>query len=34
MIESVPRFVQGIFEFTGAGYDRPTQLTGYTVSAD
>lgn len=34
MIESVPRFVQGIFEFTGAGYDRPAQIAGYTVSAD
>lgn len=34
MIESFPRFVQGIFEFTGAGYEHPTQLAGYTVSAD
>lgn len=34
MIESTPRFVQGIFAFTGAGYERPTALAGYTVAAD
>jgi hypothetical protein len=24
---SVPRFLQGAFEFTGAGYDKPTPLS-------
>lgn len=34
MIESTPRFVQGIFAFTGAGYERPTTLASYTVASD
>ena len=34
MIESIPRFVQGIYAFTGAGYDRPSPLGAYVVAAD
>ncbi len=37
MIESTPRFVQGIFAFTGAGYAKPKPLgenAGYTVPPD
>ena len=34
MIETTPKFVQGIFAFTGAGYERPTALGGYTVASD
>ena len=34
MIESTPKFVQGIFAFTGAGYERPTPLAGHTVASD
>jgi hypothetical protein len=34
MIESKPQFVQGIFAFTGQGYDTPTPLADYTVAAD
>jgi hypothetical protein len=36
MIESSPRFLQGIFPFTGAGYAAPKSLGGltYTVPSD
>jgi len=34
MIESTPKFVQGIYAFTGQGYGTPTSLAGYTVAAD
>jgi hypothetical protein len=32
MRESTPKFVQGAFAFTGAGYEAPTPLTSSTVS--
>lgn len=33
MIESVPRFLQGVFQFAGAGFDKPSRLPAlsYTV---
>ena len=33
MIESVPRFLQGVFQFAGAGLDKPSPLAAlaYTV---
>jgi hypothetical protein len=34
MIESTPKFVQGIFAFSGAGYERPTALASHTVASD
>ena len=34
MIDSRPAFIQGIFAFTGGGYDAPVTLTSYTVPAD
>ncbi len=34
MIDSIPKFVQGVFGFTGAGYQSPTTVAGYTVSSD
>jgi hypothetical protein len=35
MIESVPQFMQGVFTFTGAGYDTPAPLgVRYTVPSD
>ncbi len=36
MIESTPKFIQGIFPFTGAGYTAPVPLggPGYTVPPD
>ncbi len=36
MIDSAPRFIQGVFPFTGAGYDRPVSLAAasLTVAAD
>lgn len=36
MIDSEPKFIQGVFGFTGAGYDNPVPLPGatYTVAAD
>jgi hypothetical protein len=36
MIDSQPRFIQGIIPFTGAGYARPVPLPGgsFTVAAD
>jgi hypothetical protein len=37
MIDSKPRFLQGVFAFTGAGYDTPALLDEalvYTVPAD
>jgi hypothetical protein len=37
MIDSKPRFLQGVFAFTGAGYDTPGLLDEaltYTVPAD
>ena len=36
MIDSEPKFIQGVIPFTGAGYDRPVPLTSasYTVAAD
>jgi hypothetical protein len=35
-MESIPKFLQGIFAFTGTGYDKPRPLGGlsYTVPAD
>ena len=34
MIDSEPKFIQGVFGFTGAGYDNPVPLPGgtYTVA--
>ena len=34
MIESTPKFIQGVFRFAGAGYDTPTTLADLAVSAD
>jgi hypothetical protein len=36
MIDSQPRFIQGVISFIGAGYARPVQLTGasFTVAPD
>jgi hypothetical protein len=36
MIESEPRFVQGVIPFTGAGYTKPVLLAGasFTVAPD
>jgi hypothetical protein len=36
MIDSQPRFIQGVIAFIGAGYMRPTPLSGasFTVAAD
>lgn len=36
MIDSEPKFIQGVISFVGAGYQRPVPLTGasYTVAAD
>ncbi len=37
MIDSTPRFLQGAFPFTGAGYDKPALLDAslvYVVPAD
>jgi hypothetical protein len=37
MIDSKPRFLQGVFGFHGAGYDKPSLLDAsltYTVPAD
>jgi len=37
MIDSKPRFLQGVFAFTGAGYEAPALLSeqlSYTVPAD
>lgn len=34
MIESVPKFVQGIFNFTGAGYDKPALLGSHQVASN
>lgn len=34
MIESRPKFIQGILAFTGAGYDHPVSLSGCKVAAD
>ena len=34
MIESTPKFVQGIFTFSGSGFDLPVPLASYTVSPD
>lgn len=37
MIDSTPRFLQGAFPFTGAGYDKPAMLDPslvYVVPAD
>ena len=37
MIDSTPRFLQGAFPFTGAGYDQPAALhpaLAYVVPAD
>jgi hypothetical protein len=34
MIDSQPKFVQGVFSFSGAGYDKPVTLAGNTVPAD
>lgn len=34
MIDSFSKFVQGVFSFTGAGYEAPTTVAGYTVSPD
>jgi len=31
MIESVPQFLQGVFKFTGTGYDSPVPLEGGPV---
>ena len=32
MRESTPKFVQGAFAFSGAGYDAPSPLASHTVS--
>ncbi|MGD0102551.1 MAG: hypothetical protein ABSC06_00760 [Rhodopila sp.] len=36
MIDSEPKFIQGVIPFTGAGYERPVPLpsASFTVSAD
>ncbi len=34
MIESTPRFLQGIFAFVGCGFDQPATLATYTVASD
>jgi assimilatory nitrate reductase catalytic subunit len=34
MIESQPKFMQGVFSFSGAGYDKPITLCSYTIAAD
>jgi hypothetical protein len=36
MIDSEPKFIQGIFSFKGAGYSEPVPLTGasFTVPSD
>ncbi len=36
MIDSEPKFIQGVISFTGSGYDKPVPLTGasYVVAAD
>ena len=34
MIDSQPRFIQGVYAFTGAGFDHPVTLAGYTIAAD
>jgi hypothetical protein len=36
MIDSEPKFIQGVIPFTGAGYDTPVPLPSavYTVAAD
>jgi hypothetical protein len=36
MIDSEPKFIQGIISFTGAGYEKPVPLNsaGYIVAAD
>ena len=36
MIDSQPRFIQGVIPFVGAGYTKPTPLSGatFTVAAD
>ena len=37
MIDSTPRFLNGVFPFSGAGYDKPTLLDAslvYVVPAD
>ena len=34
MIESRPRFLQGIFPFAGAGFDRPVTLARHVVPSD
>ena|SRR5579863_4168051 len=34
MIESTPKFVQGIFAFTGQGYETSSALASYMVAAD
>jgi hypothetical protein len=36
-MEAAPRFLQGVFSFTGSGFDKPTALEGklaYTVPSD
>lgn len=33
MRESTPKFVQGIYPFTGAGYNQPSALDSYKVSS-
>jgi hypothetical protein len=36
MIDSEPKFIQGIISFTGAGYEKPVRLSSasYIVAAD
>ncbi len=36
MIDSEPKFIQGVFAFTGAGYGKPVPLesASFTVAAD
>ena len=34
MIESQPKFLQGVFSFSGAGYDKPITLCGTTIASD
>ena len=36
MIDSVPKFINGVFPFTGRGYKQPVplELPGYVVPAD
>jgi hypothetical protein len=37
MRESIPKFLNGVFSFVGAGYEKPTLLSGkltYSVPPD